>query len=55
MKVVWITGASSGIGFATAKVFASHGYHVIGTSRSKEGLDVIQEIDGNEWGDFRCI
>ena len=47
MKVVWITGASSGIGFATAKVFAKLGYHVIGTSRSQEGLKVIQEIDGN--------
>ena len=46
MKVVLVTGASRGIGAATAKVFASHGYAVIINYRSslKEAQMVAQEI-----------
>lgn len=36
--VVLITGASSGIGMATALYMAEQGYRVVGTSRSKERL-----------------
>lgn len=37
-KVVWITGASTGIGFETAKVFSKAGYIVVATARRKSRL-----------------
>lgn len=54
-KVVFITGASSGIGRATALAFAKAGYHVAGTARRAEKLLSLQEeikaLPGNH-GDF---
>lgn len=40
-KVVLITGVSSGIGNATARLFNQEGWHVIGVSRTK-----VDHIDG---------
>lgn len=54
-KVVFITGASSGIGRATALIFAKAGYHVAGTARRAEKLESLQEeIDAlpDTHGDF---
>jgi len=46
-KVIWITGASSGIGRACVQVYASKGYRVILSSRRKEALqEVIDSLDG---------
>lgn len=42
-KVIFITGASSGIGRATALIFAKAGYHVAGTARRAEKLQSLQE------------
>jgi NADP-dependent 3-hydroxy acid dehydrogenase YdfG/tetratricopeptide (TPR) repeat protein len=41
VQTVCITGASSGIGKATAEVFASHGYRLILTARRGEMLDEV--------------
>lgn len=40
-KIVWITGASSGIGEALAKAFAAHGAHIILSGRRVEALEVV--------------
>lgn len=42
-KTVLITGASSGIGKATAKIFAKNGYNLIITGRREELLKEVQE------------
>lgn len=41
-KVIWITGASSGIGEALAKAFASEGAKLILSSRRKEELERVK-------------
>ena len=44
-KVVLISGASSGIGRATAELLASRGYRVFGTARN---LDTVVPVQGVE-------
>lgn len=45
---VLITGASGGIGFCFAKVFAEKGYNLILVARSKDKLDSIKkELEAN--------
>ena len=45
---VLITGASGGIGFCFAKVFAEKGYNLILVARSKDKLDSIKkELEEN--------
>ncbi len=41
-RVVLVTGASSGIGYATCLHFAKQGWFVAGTARSAEKLDALQ-------------
>jgi NADP-dependent 3-hydroxy acid dehydrogenase YdfG len=56
-KVVWITGASTGIGFETAKAFAKEGYIVVATARRKSRLvALVNEIKfaGHEAYAFVC-
>ena len=40
-KIVWITGASSGIGAALAKAFAAEGAHIILSGRRTEALEKV--------------
>src|ERR1700712_3451644 len=47
MKTIFITGASSGLGKATAKLFASKGWRVVATMRKPEDeneLNLIENI-----------
>ena len=41
---VFITGASSGIGLATARLFASHGYNVVGACRHPDTAPSISGV-----------
>ena len=42
-KVVWITGASSGIGEALAKIFAQQGANLILSARNEKELNRVKE------------
>ena len=44
MKIIWITGGSTGIGFSTAKKFLSNGWKVIISSRNLKKLQDAQKI-----------
>jgi short-subunit dehydrogenase len=56
-KVVWITGASTGIGFELAKAFAKSGYIIVASARRKSRLvSLVSEIRfaGHEAYAFVC-
>ncbi|TVP47907.1 MAG: SDR family oxidoreductase [Mongoliibacter sp.] len=47
-KIVWITGASSGIGKALAKTYLANGHKVIISARNKEALEKFRMENGSE-------
>lgn len=44
MQTIFITGASAGLGKATAKLFQAHGWRVIATMRSPEKETALQQL-----------
>ena len=48
MQTIVITGASSGIGKETAKLFAEHGWRVIATMRTPENENELTKYDNVE-------
>ncbi|MGW0183639.1 SDR family oxidoreductase [Nocardia sp. NPDC003345] len=48
-KTALVTGASSGIGRATAALLAERGYRVIGTSRNPDSIDEPVRVAGVEY------
>ena len=46
-KIVLITGASSGIGYEMAKVFAGQGYNLVLVARRVESMDALADIYPN--------
>jgi NAD(P)-dependent dehydrogenase (short-subunit alcohol dehydrogenase family) len=56
-RVALVTGASRGIGEATARLLARHGAHVVVSSRRQESVDVVAEAiraDGGEASALAC-
>lgn len=49
-RIVLVTGASRGIGEATARLFARHGAHVIVSSRRMEAVEAVAEAIRAEGG-----
>ena len=49
--VILITGASSGIGAATARLFASQGYRVTLAARRIERLEMLAQEIGSDGGE----
>lgn len=52
-KIIWITGASSGIGEALAKAFANEGGKLVLSARRVEELERVQKSCG--LGNDRCL
>ena len=48
MKTIFITGASSGIGFETARLFSERGWRVIAAIRKLSNAEPLKRMLGTE-------
>ncbi len=53
-KVIWITGASSGIGKALAQTAAQHDTKLILSGRRTDALDALAD-ENPHWGNYYCF
>ena len=58
-RIIWISGASTGIGRATSIKFADEGWRVIATSRNIDNLSTLKNEIDNRFGSkkisiFKC-
>src|ERR1700761_822701 len=42
-RIALVTGASRGIGYATARALAKHGAHIVGVARTQGGLEELDD------------
>src|SRR5688572_17641610 len=54
MKNIILTGASSGIGEATAKILASNGHKLLMLARRADKLSLLQQEIGNQAESATC-
>lgn len=54
-KVVWVTGASSGIGESLVHEFVKHGATVIASSNNLPGLERVKSECGSKSGMVSCV
>jgi dehydrogenase/reductase SDR family protein 7B len=54
-KVVWITGASSGIGEALVYAFVNRGATIIASSNDTDALEVVKNKCGSFSGQMNCV
>ena len=55
MQTIWITGGSSGIGFAVAKRFLKENWNVIISSRNEEKLKIaINKLKKKKYKKYSC-
>jgi len=53
--IIWITGASAGIGQATARAYVDQGHDVFGSARSADKLEVLSRECSEGEGTFHPL